>query len=229
MQLAPRSLVPRRVDQPPAPNRGAHEEDRQLVARMLAGDAAALDSFAERFGVAVYRFAAARLAGEGEGGRELVRDIVQTTLTKALARLETYRGEAALLTWLCACCRNEILMHRRRARPGLAAVDPEVLAALPDPAREANAEVVLLDGERAERVHLTLDSLPQHYARALEWKYVDQLPVEAIAAQLGLGLKAAESLLVRARRSFRDTYEDHAGGAPGGRGAQRAGRADNEP
>ena len=170
---------------------------------MLAGDAPALDAFGERFGTAVYRFAAARLGGD----RDLTRDIVQTTFAKALARIDSYRGEAALLTWLCACCRNEILMHRRRAPAAPTAV--EVLAAVPDTARDANAEVVLLDEERAERVHVTLDSLPEHYARALEWKYVDQLPVEAIAARLGLGLKAAESLLTRARRSFRTTFEDY--------------------
>ena len=178
-----------------------------MVQRMLAGDGEARDAFGERYGAAVYRFAARRLGGD----RDLTRDIVQTTFTKALARLDTYRGEAALLTWLCACCRNEILMHRRRS-PAAEAVEPAVLAAVPDTARQANAEVVLLDEERAERVHLTLDSLPAHYARALEWKYVDHLAVETIAARLGLGLKAAESLLGRARRSFRDTFADYARG-----------------
>jgi RNA polymerase sigma-70 factor, ECF subfamily len=184
-----------------------HEADRRLVQRMLAGDGAALDAFGERYGAAVYRFAAARLGGD----RELTRDIVQTTFAKALAHIESYRGEAALLTWLCACCRNEILMHRRRS-PAATSVEPAVLAAVPDAARDANAEVVLLDEERAERVHLTLDALPEHYARALEWKYVDHLPVEAIAARLGLGLKAAESLLTRARRSFRSTFDDYGRG-----------------
>ena len=202
MRAAGWSLVsPRRAAGGPA----AHDEDRRLVARMLAGDEAAVDSFGERYGAALYRFAAARLGAE----RDLVRDIVQTTFAKALARIDSYRGEAALLTWLCACCRNEILMHRRRTRTSPTAVEPTLLEEIPDGARDANAEVVLLDEERAERVHVTLDSLPEHYARALEWKYVDHLPVETVAARLGLGLKAAESLLGRARRSFRNTFEDH--------------------
>ena len=201
---------------------------------MLAGDGEALDAFGERYGAAVYRFAASRLSGD----RDLTRDIVQTTFAKTLARLDSYRGEAALLTWLLGC-RNEILMHRRRA-PAATAVEPAVLAAVPDAARNANAEVVLLDEERAERVHLTLDSLPAHYAQALEWKYVDHLPVEAVAARLGLGLKAAESLLVRARRSFRLTFEDYGrrasherrGGTRDDRGrgaARRRGRGGSRP
>ena len=122
-------------------------------------------------------------------------------------------------------------MHRRRAHSGIraATVGPALLEAVPDAAREANAEAVLLDEERSERVHLTLDSLPQHYAQALEWKYVDQLPVETIAARLGLGLKAAESLLVRARRSFRNTFEDFAHQTASAAGAERAKTVGSKP
>jgi RNA polymerase sigma-70 factor, ECF subfamily len=228
MSVAGWSLVSRRrTDRRRASPPAAHEDDRELVARMLAGDEAAVDSFGERFGAAVYRFAVARLGGE----RDVARDVVQTTFAKALARLDSYRGEAALLTWLCSCCRNEVLMHRRRAQSGIRAttVEPTLLEAVPDATREANAEAVLLDEERSERVHLTLDSLPEHYAQALEWKYVDQLPVETIAERLGLGLKAAESLLVRARRSFRNTFENFARGTPGTAGAVRAGTVGSEP
>ena len=45
----------------------------------------------------------------------------------------------------------------------------------------------------------TLDALTGHYGDVLEWKYVDGLSVEAIAARLVVGPKAAESLLTRAR------------------------------
>jgi DNA-directed RNA polymerase specialized sigma24 family protein len=41
----------------------------------------------------------------------------------------------------------------------------------------------------------------------LEWKYLDRVPVEEIATRLGLGAKAAESLLTRARQAFRTSYE----------------------
>ncbi len=225
MRAAGWSLASLREDaaSPAAPP--AHDEDRVLVARMLAGDGQALESFGERYGAALYRFAASRLGGD----RELVRDIVQTTLTKALAHLDSYRGEAALLTWLCSCCRNEILMHRRRAGSRVTAVEPEVLEAMPDIGRHADAEATLLDKERAERVHLTLDSLPERYAEVLEWKYVDHLPVETIAARLGLGLKAAESLLSRARRSFRNTFEDYTRDASGAAGGERARPASIQP
>jgi RNA polymerase sigma-70 factor, ECF subfamily len=48
--------------------------------------------------------------------------------------------------------------------------------------------------------------LPAHYADALEWKYIDEVSVQEIGIRLGLGPKAAESLLTRARSAFRDAF-----------------------
>jgi RNA polymerase sigma factor (sigma-70 family) len=63
-------------------------------------------------------------------------------------------------------------------------------------------------GVQREQVHrivaATLDALPGRYGEALEWKYIDGLSVREIAVRLALGEKAAESLLTRARESFRE-------------------------
>jgi RNA polymerase sigma-70 factor, ECF subfamily len=55
-------------------------------------------------------------------------------------------------------------------------------------------------------VQAILDRLPARYGDALEWKYVEGLSVMEIAERLGVGAKAAESLLTRARTAFRDAY-----------------------
>src|SRR5687768_14454821 len=81
-------------------------EEKALVERMLAGDEAAMEEFADGYFPGLYRFALARLGGD----TELTREVVQTTVCKALAKLGTFRGEAPLLGWLCACCRYEIRM-----------------------------------------------------------------------------------------------------------------------
>lgn len=186
----------------------SHSEDLALARRMLAGDERAFEAFAERFTRALYRFARARLGGD----RELTREIAQTTLCKAMAKLDTYRGDAALFTWLCACCRNEILMHfrSRRSAPDEVELEDGVEPAPGFPGARLSggrdAEVALLEREAADRVHLALDLLPGHYARALEWKYLESLPVQEIAARLGLAPKAAESLLTRARQAFRTAH-----------------------
>jgi RNA polymerase sigma-70 factor (ECF subfamily) len=183
-----------------------HIEDLQLVERMLAGEDAAFEAFGACYFKALYRFTFARLQGD----RDLTRELVQIAVTKALAKLDTYRGEASLLTWLCACCRNEILMHFRRRQTAPAEVELNGdLDAVPsfDAQRSGDPEAVLLRRETAHLVHVALDGLPDHYSRALEWKYVNRLSVNEIAWRLGMQPKAAESLLTRARQAFRTSYE----------------------
>lgn len=183
-----------------------HGDDLRLVERMLAGDASAFEAFGERYFRALYRFALSRLNGDGE----LARELTQTTLAKALARIDSYRGEAALLTWLCACCRNEILMYfrSRRAAPEEIELEEERLdaVAVPGSPPPPSPEAVLLDREEASRIHAALEALPDHYAQALEWKYLERLAVREIAGRMEISAKAAESLLTRARQAFRETY-----------------------
>jgi DNA-directed RNA polymerase specialized sigma24 family protein len=53
-----------------------------------------------------------------------------------------------------------------------------------------------------------LNSLPEHYARALEAKYGDGLSVEDIARQLELTVIGAQSLLARARKAVRERWRE---------------------
>lgn len=205
---------------PPAPPEEQAERDpreRELVERMLAGETRAMEEFADVYFPGVYRFALSRL----RGNRELARDLVQATVCKALAKLSSFRGEAPLLGWLCACCRNEIAMHyRRQSASPWVDVSPDETSETPF---ETVADVgpapddALLRAEESRLVHAALEDLPPRYALALEWKYIERLPVLEIADRLGLGLKAAESLLTRARQSFREVYLERSrrqGGLP---------------
>jgi RNA polymerase sigma-70 factor, ECF subfamily len=178
-------------------------EEKALVERMLAGDEAAMEEFADEYFPGLYRFALGRLGGD----TELTREVVQTTVCKALAKLETFRGEAPLLGWLCACCRNEIRMGFRKKQrlPRIVELEEDVASDLDPP------EGALARKEEVRHVHAVLDLLPPRYARALEWKYVERISVKEIAERLRLGAKAAESLLTRARQAFREGYEQKRG------------------
>jgi RNA polymerase sigma-70 factor (ECF subfamily) len=181
--------------------------DRELVRGLIDGDEAAFDAFSEHHIPALYRFAAGRLRGD----RELTKEVVQSTLCKAIAKLTSFRGEAALMTWLCACCRNEIAAHFRREQRAGTELEFEVVeAASPaafDKERPPTPEGDLLRKEAADLVHIALDALPSHYSRALEWKYIETVSVNEIAGRLDVGPKAAESLLTRARQAFKDEYD----------------------
>jgi RNA polymerase sigma-70 factor (ECF subfamily) len=182
--------------------------EHELVTRMLSGDERAFEEFFEGYFPALFRFALARVGGD-EGAAE---DVVQATMTAAIRKLATFRGEAALFTWLCTFCRHEIADWYRRARPGqvtvgLAEDDPVIAAALASfVAGDGGQDAAVARGETVRLVHVVLDRLPPRYAAMLEWKYMDGSSVKEIAERCQLTVKAAESALTRAREAFRDGF-----------------------
>jgi RNA polymerase sigma-70 factor (ECF subfamily) len=187
--------------------------DVTLARRVLAGNEDAFEEFFDRYFPRLFRFTLPRVGGNEDTAEE----VVQRVLIRALAHLGSYRGEAALLTWLCAFCRREIAFQRRRdgklQEVSLFDDRPELRSAI-----EALAAVEADDPEAALRrrelsalVQLTLDHLPGRYGDVLEWKYMQGLSVDEIAARLGVGYKAAESLLTRARAQFRQMFSFAAG------------------
>jgi RNA polymerase sigma-70 factor (ECF subfamily) len=183
-------------------------DDLDLARRLRAGDESAFEAFFAEYFPRLYRFARVRLGGDDQAAEE----VVQTTLIRALAKVGTYRGEAPLFTWLCTICRREMHVWFERsgktAPVSLAADSAETrvvldaVAALSrdDPERQYERD------ELSRRVHATLDHLPGKYGDALIWKYLEGTPVEEIGRRLGLGYKATESLLTRARQAFREGF-----------------------
>ena len=189
-------------------NKRLMSSDRDLVRRMLEGDEVAFSQFFDAAYPALYRFALPRL----EQNPDAAAEVAQAAICKAIGKLNTYRGEAALLTWLCTFCRHELYAYGKRYRQHvqveLLEDDPEIRAALESLRASASDDIpATLDRHRlAALVQRTLEHLPPHYADALEWKYIDEVTVHEIATRLGVGPKAAESLLTRARRAFRDAF-----------------------
>lgn len=187
--------------------------DLALARRLLAGEESAFEEFFGDYFPRLYRFARTRLAGNEDAAEE----VVQTVLIKAIDKLHTYRGEAALFTWLCTLCRREIASWLERAgkvsEVSLLDDQPATRAALETIAMLAgdDPETGLRRKELSGLVQATLDHLPGRYGDALEWKYIQGLTVDEIAAKLGLGYKAAESVLTRARQAFREAFAAAAG------------------
>lgn len=186
-----------------------HQSDKAVVGRMLGGDESAFEHFFEVYFSRLFRFAVTRLDNDADAAE----DVVQATLCKAVTKLATYRGEAALFTWLCTFCRHEISAHYGRHQrtvyeTPLVEDAPDVRAALESlgAASADGPDERLRRRELARLVQVTLDYLPERYGDALEWKYIQDLSVHEIAVRLQVGPKAAESLLTRARQAFRDAF-----------------------
>ena len=179
--------------------------DRQLARLILAGDEKALRQFVDEYFPRLYRYARHRLRNEAD-----VDDVVQVVLAQAARRLETYRGEATLLTWLVQICRHEI----SRQLHSSARHEDMMTPFLNDDLLRSVVESIEMDQHSPEAdtrrielislVQLALDQLPEHYASALELKYIEGFSSREIAKQLHISDEATQSLLARARRAFRE-------------------------
>ncbi len=184
-----------------------HTEDLNLARRVVSKNREAVNSFFDAYFGRLYRFAALRLDEP-----QACEDVVQETMIKAIRGLATYRGEAALFSWMCQICRNEIsnYFHRYgRKEEKMVSLDddPNLRAALESLGSDDADDVVnRLTIEKI--VQLTLDYLPDKYSKALEWKYLEGLSVDEIAERLDTGVVAAQSILARARNAFRKGYGD---------------------
>lgn len=117
-----------------------------------------------------------------------------------------HRGTVATVTtaWLIGIARHKLVDHWRhveRERRRLAAVADEA-------ATGADADDpwdVQLDVLAARD---TLEQLGAHHRSALTLRYLDGLSVPECAAVLDRTVHATEALLVRAKRAFRQIYEE---------------------
>lgn len=181
--------------------------DRELVKAMLAGDESAFERFFREYTPRVYRFVLPRLGGD----RSVAEEICQEVLSRAMQKIEGWRGEASLFTWLCQMARNQVTDHwRRQRRQGQFEVliedEPSISAAL-DSIEGAESEQPEHQQSRRELLRLVqvaLDRLPTNYGQILEWKYIDGDSVGEIAERFGQTAIATQSLLARARNAFRD-------------------------
>lgn len=184
-------------------------EDKKLVKRLLAGDERAFSQFFNENFSRLYRFASARLSGD----RQNTREVVQATLSKSLRKIDTYRGESALFTWLCVICRNEIIdwaRHNAAYRKNIVLTEElpeirEIVDSMLAPAGD-NAVTLYEKHEVCRLIQVALDKLPAKYGDALEWKYIEGYSVNEIAQRMNVSPQAAQSLLARAKNSFREIY-----------------------
>lgn len=182
--------------------------ERRLIARLLKGEERAFGEFVEVYFARLYRFAWSRL-----GDDQAVDEVVQSVLSIAARRLETFRGESSLYTWLIQIGRNEISRHLKRASierertvPFLSDDSIRRAVELVEASSEDGPEQASQRAEVRKLIGMALDRLPAGQATALEMKYIQGCSSQEISACIGISDQAAQSLLARARRGFRDIF-----------------------
>lgn len=161
----------------------------------------------------VYRYAFHRLRGDA-GAAE---DVTQEVFLRAIESINTFRGKKDskdMTRWLIGIGKRVMARRARRLIPVAARTlslnaghdgnRPRGEFDVED-TRPQSDQIMVSEDER-RMTGATLATLPEHWEKALRWKYCDGLRVDEIAIRLGTGLKAAESILSRARAGFRSVY-----------------------
>ena len=179
--------------------------DRKLAKQLLGGDELAFKQFVDEYFPRLYRYASQRLNNDSD-----VEEVVQTVLAIAARKLHTYRGEATLLTWLVQICRHEIsrrLKRNSRDENVMATfLNDDLLKAIVESVESEpnnNPDAEYQRNEVITLIQFVMDQLPHHYAKVLELKYIQGCSSREIAAQMQQSDSAIQSLLARARNSFK--------------------------
>jgi RNA polymerase sigma-70 factor (ECF subfamily) len=162
-----------------------------------------------------------RLARRMMGHDADAEDVTQDVLLQVVRKLDTFRGEADLGTWLHRVTVNAALLYRRshagrRQRQDEAALDmlPEGAPAHSPRPGYAGPEQAVLDQERQEMIEQAIAGLPPMYRDVYRLSDVEQRSQNEIAGLLGLSLPAIKSRLHRARLMLREVLASYfAGGS----------------
>ncbi len=134
------------------------------------------------------------------GSPELAEDLTTDTFLNAADRFAQGRGAEVTIGWLITTARRRLIDHWRKSttqRSRLERFRSETI--------RSNAVKAATGSDG--RTLTALLSLTETQRAALTLRYIDEHSVSEVADLLGLSYQAAESLLARARRSFKQSYE----------------------
>jgi RNA polymerase sigma-70 factor (ECF subfamily) len=174
-------------------------EERELISRVLAGDPSAeralYDAHVDRVFRLVYRMA---------GDMDRAQDYTQETFIRAFNRLESFRGESALSTWLGSIAISVTLNGLRKVRRRN---ERELGLDELSPVGHTRAEA---EPDLKARLTQAIDDLPDGYRAVFVMHDVEGYTHEEIATSLGVHPGTSKAQLFRARARLREALADFA-------------------
>jgi RNA polymerase sigma-70 factor, ECF subfamily len=179
-----------------------------LMARIAAGQEAALAQLIALQGRGVTLFAARMLGNAADG-----EDVAQETFLRVWRRAASYDPtRAKVSTWIYAIATNLCIDRQRRNRVWrfLGHTDvADLVDVLPDDGPDATTAIA--GRQRLAAVRAGIAALPARQRTAILLAAVAELGVSEIAVTMATSRGAVEQLLVRARRKLRDDIGDDDG------------------
>jgi RNA polymerase sigma-70 factor (ECF subfamily) len=196
----------------PAPRIAVPPDDAELVRRALARDDTAFRTIMERNNRRLYRIARGILRNDAEA-----EDVVQEAYVNAFTRLDGFRSDSSLTTWLARITMNEALGRLRRER---LAVNLDTFEAqrteaqiiqFPQTVASDDPERTMAQREILQLVERATDNLPEIFRIVFITRVIEGMSVEETANLLGLRAETVKSRLHRARRLVREQLDKQIG------------------
>jgi RNA polymerase sigma-70 factor (ECF subfamily) len=193
-------------------------DEQTLLTRLQAGDERALAELASTYGSRIFQLAFRYLKN-----KEDAEEIVQDVLYKVYRNVGTFRGDAALSSWIYRITFNSAMSRLRTARyqrtgdedrqvPASAADD----AVKPTPREVADwssmADEGVLRSQLRRRVFRAILALPAIYRAPVMLRDIQGMSTEEASAMLRVKDQTLKSRLHRGRIILRKQLTDFAGG-----------------
>ncbi len=188
----------READSAPMADAGSEPPDEVLVVAAIVGDLKAFDQLVRRYRAAVMRVAVSVV------GREHAEDVAQDAWLLAFKALPSIEEPRKFAAWLSAITRHRALRFGRSEgklkaqRVALDDVLIEKLEALSKPLTESIDNLEL---------RAALESLPSDYALTLKLRFLDEMPLERIAAFTGAPLSTVKWRVRQGKKLLRQKVE----------------------
>ncbi|MEP6898263.1 MAG: RNA polymerase sigma factor [Rhodanobacter sp.] len=185
-------------------------DDLALVALVRSGQRQAFRHIMQRCNQRLFRVARSVIGEDSEA-----EDVVQESYMCAYNKLDSFRGDSTLLTWLTSIVLNEARgrLRKRHIMVGLEQIDaapPEDHRIIPFPSKFGSEDPATA-AARAQIRHLlehAIDKLPEAFRTVYVMREIEECTVDETATQLGIKPETVKTRLHRARRQLRASLQD---------------------
>ena len=190
--------------------------ERQLIGRMQGGDGTAVADLASTYGPRIHQLAL-RYVKNWEDAEEVTQDV----LMKVHRKIDAFRGDAALSSWIYRITFNTAMSRLRSGRASRATEVPQAEPSgmdgteryVSEPADWSSlADDHVLRNQMRERLIASLARLPEVYRTPVILRDIQGLSTEEASAVLHVKPQTLKSRLHRGRLLLREHLADFAGG-----------------
>jgi len=193
------------------------QNERALVGRLRERDEYALAELASTYGQNIFQLAF-RCTRNHEDAEEVVQDV----LLKVFRKIDAFRGDSALSSWIYRITFNTAMSRMRRLKSMRAAEVKDIeigratnddgAAAFDPPDWSDLADASVLKSQLRERLAAAVVGLPEIYREPVILRDFHGLSTEEASSKLGIKDQTLKSRLHRGRLLLRARLTDFAGG-----------------